>query len=424
MNRYVSLEHSIRMVCESGGEQFHKVGATVSDPSHTMISKRKETIFKHVRVKAKSEAHAIEKAKAHFKKKGYKVHDAIHVGVMNEDINNSDKFVGNKQTDNPVPVIKPNATQDAKRASLSRTNAKERTSQTMGNNVEEGALDAADTAAEYLVPYYSAGKKLYKGDKAGAAQDAAIDTALLATTGGVGKVLGGVARAGSKLLGGAVRSGEKAAIKAGEKAAVTGAEKAGVSAIEKDAAKVAATDAEKTVAKTAAVDAEKGAAKVAATDAVKPIAKIGAADVIKNAVKKSAFNFKGQNKPLEPLTQRRGEYRHMNPSSVSRAKKVVHEESGDEAREKDQAVPRLSNKKRTEIDYVGRPNSPRSILTRHGEVTRKIIDEDAKQKAKIVKDVVKDKPLNLDDAKTKVYGEVVVNPPLNYKDLNSVDSAS
>jgi len=481
---YKSLEHTIRNVVE---ETEHRVGVTVSDPNHPMASKRDETILKHVRLKAKNSAHAEERAKAYYRKKGYKVHDT---NVVNEDIGNTDKFVGNNQTDKPVPVIKPDATQDAKRASLSRANAKERTSQTMGNNVDEavphsvyhvswgpgvehevlakhgeeavskakehlinkipklkdpkyadtftkkpvvhniskerklqegGVLDTADKAAEYLVPYYSAGKKLYKGDRAGAAQDAAIDTALLATTGGVGKVLGGAARAGSKLLGrSAVKAGEKAAVTGAEKAAIGGAEKAGVSALEKDAAKVGASDLEKGAVKTAAVDAEKGAMKTAG--------RIGAADVVKNAVKKQLLTPQ-QSAPnnLNPLANRRAELKHTAAVGTHRPRKhIVHEASGDAERMKDQAVPRLSNKKRTEVDYVGRPDSPRSILTRQGEVTRKVIDEDSRAKAKTIKDTVKKKSIeqNLDDDRTKVYGEVVVNPPVNFKNLNDVEQAS
>lgn len=61
----------------------------------------------------------------------------------------------------------------------------------------EGIGSALDTAAEFAVPYYSAGKKLYKGDYKGAAKDAAIDTAGLALGGAVGKI---GAKIGSKIL--------------------------------------------------------------------------------------------------------------------------------------------------------------------------------------------------------------------------------
>jgi hypothetical protein len=65
----------------------------------------------------------------------------------------------------------------------------------------EGVRDVLDAGAEAIVPYYSAGKKLYKGDYKGAATDAAVDTALLATGAVAGKALAGGARLASKGLG-------------------------------------------------------------------------------------------------------------------------------------------------------------------------------------------------------------------------------
>jgi len=81
--------------------------------------------------------------------------------------------------------------------------------------------DTADTAADVLVPYYSAGKKAIKGDWKGAAKDAATDTALMA----VGGPLTRTAAKGLKLVGkGAKRlfkGGSKAALAAGAGAAAT-----------------------------------------------------------------------------------------------------------------------------------------------------------------------------------------------------------
>jgi|688.fasta_scaffold00027_97 hypothetical protein len=65
----------------------------------------------------------------------------------------------------------------------------------------EGVADVLDAGAEAIVPYYSAGKKLYKGDYKGAATDAAVDTALLATGAVAGKALVGGAKLASKGLG-------------------------------------------------------------------------------------------------------------------------------------------------------------------------------------------------------------------------------
>jgi hypothetical protein len=442
---YRSLEHSIRMIVESGEETEHRVGVTVSDPNHNMVSKRKETILKHVRVKAKNEAHAHEKAKAHFRKKGYRVHDTISATIK-EDINTTDKFVGNKQTDKPVPVIKPNNTQDAKTASLARSNAKERTSQTMGNNVEEGMADDAKEFALDVAPVigtkrsYDRAKDAYnKGDYLGTAVHGGL-TAVgaagdLALASGVGSL------AGAGLKGLAAKAGGYAAKKLAGRAAVTGAEKAAIGGAEKAAVgageKAALGAGEKAVAAGAgekvAAAAEKGAAEKAAAevekDSVKSVAKNTAGQTIKNAVRNTMARMPmGAGGGMgSPLSHRRGELKHTSPVSVSRAKKhVVHEESGDAEREKIETTPRPSNKKRTDIDYVGRPNSSRSSLTRQSEVQRKVIDEDSKKKANLIKDTVKKKTIeqNLDNDRTKVFGDVIINPPVNFKNLNDVDQAS
>ena len=65
-------------------EQKHRVLVTVSDPNHTAVTKRKEQIQKFVRLTADNESHAVEKTKAYYKKQGYKIHDALHVGMVNE----------------------------------------------------------------------------------------------------------------------------------------------------------------------------------------------------------------------------------------------------------------------------------------------------------------------------------------------------
>lgn len=67
-------------------ELKHRVSVTVSDPQHTMASKRKEKIEKKVRLYAKDEKHAQELAKHHFKKQGYKVHNLNYIGVTEEQV--------------------------------------------------------------------------------------------------------------------------------------------------------------------------------------------------------------------------------------------------------------------------------------------------------------------------------------------------
>jgi hypothetical protein len=85
----------------------------------------------------------------------------------------------------------------------------------------EGVLGALDTAADAFVPYYSAGKKAVKGDWKGAATDAAIDTGLMAATGGVGKLAAGAGKLALKGIakGGLKRTARRAAIKVGGKEA-------------------------------------------------------------------------------------------------------------------------------------------------------------------------------------------------------------
>lgn len=65
-------------------EAVHRIGLTVTDPNHPMVSKRKETIQKTVRVKGEDREKAITGAIAHYKRKGYKVHDHHYIGVVNE----------------------------------------------------------------------------------------------------------------------------------------------------------------------------------------------------------------------------------------------------------------------------------------------------------------------------------------------------
>lgn len=67
----------------------HRIQVTVSDPNHSMASMRKEKIQKFVRVGGDQES-SVDRAKAHFKKQGYKVHDAEHVGMVNEEPNHDD----------------------------------------------------------------------------------------------------------------------------------------------------------------------------------------------------------------------------------------------------------------------------------------------------------------------------------------------
>ena len=65
-------------------EEKHRVQVTISDPNHSAVTKRKEQIQKHIRVTAADKESAVERAKSHYKKAGYKVHSAEHVGMVQE----------------------------------------------------------------------------------------------------------------------------------------------------------------------------------------------------------------------------------------------------------------------------------------------------------------------------------------------------
>jgi len=69
---------------ESQNEAYHVVGATLSEPNHSMVTKRSETQMRKVKVKADSKEHAVQKAKSFYQKKGYKVHDTFHHSQVNE----------------------------------------------------------------------------------------------------------------------------------------------------------------------------------------------------------------------------------------------------------------------------------------------------------------------------------------------------
>ena len=76
--------------------------------------------------------------------------------------------------------------------------------------VDEGIADVADTVADIAIPYYSAGKKAYKGDWKGAAKDAAVDTAMMAVGGPLTRMAGKGLKAAGKGLSKLAGRGEKA----------------------------------------------------------------------------------------------------------------------------------------------------------------------------------------------------------------------
>lgn len=64
----------------------HRVAVTVSEPDHPAVTQRKEQVQKFVRVTADSKDDAVEKAKKHYRKSGYKVHDAEYHSEIKEEV--------------------------------------------------------------------------------------------------------------------------------------------------------------------------------------------------------------------------------------------------------------------------------------------------------------------------------------------------
>jgi hypothetical protein len=67
---------------------IHRVAVTVSEPDHPAVTKRDEKKQKFIRVSDHREdkSVAVERAKKHYAKKGYKVHSAEHVGMVHEEV--------------------------------------------------------------------------------------------------------------------------------------------------------------------------------------------------------------------------------------------------------------------------------------------------------------------------------------------------
>jgi hypothetical protein len=93
-------------VAEGLDKPVHRIGLTVTDPNHPMVSKRGETIQKTVRVPGHDPAKAITAAIAHHRRKGYKVHDHHYLGTVDEGQRWPDDSKSLAQRDVVVPNIK------------------------------------------------------------------------------------------------------------------------------------------------------------------------------------------------------------------------------------------------------------------------------------------------------------------------------
>jgi len=66
-------------------EEYHRVIVTVSEPDHPSVIQRKVQKERRAKVKASSKEAAVEIAKKHYKKYGYKVHGAEHIEQLKEE---------------------------------------------------------------------------------------------------------------------------------------------------------------------------------------------------------------------------------------------------------------------------------------------------------------------------------------------------
>jgi len=71
----------------NSGPVTHRIGLTVTDPNHPMVSKRKEPYQKSVRVtqNVPDREAAINQAIAHHRRKGYRVHDHHYIGTVDDE---------------------------------------------------------------------------------------------------------------------------------------------------------------------------------------------------------------------------------------------------------------------------------------------------------------------------------------------------
>ena len=104
INRATDKLTSEEVDLDEDAKQTHMVTVTISNPNHTMVGHRKETIMKKATVKATDENSARERVKQHYTKAGYKVHDVIH-GGLKEDIGH----VGMTDQEQKLATLNPNA---------------------------------------------------------------------------------------------------------------------------------------------------------------------------------------------------------------------------------------------------------------------------------------------------------------------------
>jgi hypothetical protein len=126
----------------------HRIGVTVSDPDHAMVSKRKEKMQKFVVVTHSDNKDGAKKVGEKFyKKKGLIVHDSHHAGMVNEEAKKEDPPFDGPYTKSPGTVKDKSG---AVHTPMSR--ARDLARQAMKKQMKENFdLDISDEQADSLV---------------------------------------------------------------------------------------------------------------------------------------------------------------------------------------------------------------------------------------------------------------------------------
>lgn len=71
--------------------QKHRIEVTMSNPNHPAVTKRDERFSRVVRVTASNPEKALHAGWDHYKKRGYRVHEAEHIGMIEEQVDQLDE---------------------------------------------------------------------------------------------------------------------------------------------------------------------------------------------------------------------------------------------------------------------------------------------------------------------------------------------
>ena len=91
-----AFKENTENVNEATRAQKHIVSVTVSDPQHTMVTQRKAKILKRVKVSGNDTDEAVARAEAHYKKRGFTVHDSSYHSAVSESLD-TDEIIDAKE---------------------------------------------------------------------------------------------------------------------------------------------------------------------------------------------------------------------------------------------------------------------------------------------------------------------------------------